>query len=185
MFNVNAFKEKPDHETAQTYLKSGNYLWNCGYFVGSLDIFKSAMKKYNPELYDNYLRLANASKEDYEQIYLKFENISIDYALIEKDTDLLALPASFDWLDLGSFADLTRAIVSDEAGNNVFGEVQLEEVNNSYVHNDENKPVVVIGLDNCVVINTPDGILVARKDLSQKVGDVSKKILPKWASING
>lgn len=177
IFNVHSFKEKPDFDTAVTYLASANYLWNCGYFVGSVRTFTETMKKDAPELYANYEKLTAASEDDYEQVYLGFENISIDYALIEKVNNLLVVPASFDWMDLGSFADLSKAASSDKEGNHVHGDkVELEEVQNSFIQNHENKPVAVIGLDNCVVINTPQGILVARKDLSQKVGDISKRL---------
>jgi mannose-1-phosphate guanylyltransferase len=80
-------------------------------------------------------------------------------------------------MDLGSFNDLYKAVERDEAGNHIHGNrVELEEVENSLVQNFEDKPLAVIGLDNIVVINTSDGILVARKDLAQKVGDVSKKL---------
>lgn len=176
IFNVDSFTEKPDYDTATKYLASGNYLWNCGYFVGSLSTFKKVMEADAPNLYGNYQALA-AATDDYERTYLSFESVSIDYALIEKATDLLVVPASFDWLDLGSFADLAKAVGADEQGNHVYGErVVLEEVQNSFVQNHEDKPVAVIGLDNCVVINTPDGILVTRKDLTQKVGDVSKRL---------
>lgn len=176
VFNVHSFKEKPDHATAQEYLRSGKYLWNCGYFVGSINTFKNAMQGHAPDLLANYEKLAAASEADYEKVYLDFENISIDYALIEKvGTDLMVVPADFDWMDLGSFNDLSKAVESDDAGNFKNGQVELEEVQNSYVENHEEKPVAVIGLDNVVVVNTPAGILVARKDLSQKVGDVSKR----------
>jgi mannose-1-phosphate guanylyltransferase/mannose-6-phosphate isomerase len=176
IFNVHSFKEKPDHQTAMTYLASGNYLWNCGYFVGSIDTFRSAMQNYAPELAENYGKLAAAEGEGYKDVYLSFDSISIDYALIEKVQDLLVVPASFDWMDLGSFSDLAKAIGSDEEGNHTYGDVELEEVQNTLVQNFEDKPVAVIGLDNCVVINTPAGILVTRKHLSQRVGDVSKRI---------
>jgi len=177
IFNVHSFKEKPDYDTAVKYLASGNYLWNCGYFVGSVNTFAATMKEYAPELFANYEKLAAASTDDYEQTYLGFENISIDYALIEKVADLLVVPASFDWMDLGSYADLAKAANADKEGNHVHGDkVELEEVQNSFIQNHEDKPVAVIGLDNCVVINTPHGILVTRKDLSQKVGDVSKRL---------
>lgn len=176
VFNVDSFKEKPDYATAQTYLGSGNYLWNCGYFVGSINTFKRSMERYAPELFASYQQLEQASPDDYETIYLGLESISIDYALIEKVKDLLVVPASFDWLDLGSFADLSKAIGANQTGNYTHGlNVELEEVNNTFVYNGEDKPIAVIGLDNCVVINTPDGLLVGRKDLSQKVGDVSKR----------
>lgn len=175
VFNVHSFKEKPDHKTAQDYLRSGNYLWNCGYFVGSINAFKDAMQTDSPELYQNYEKLVSASPESYKDTYLAFETISIDYALIEKVRNLLVVPASFDWMDLGSFSDLSKAVDSDENGNHTKGTVELEEVENSFIQNHEDKPVAVIGLDNVVVVNTPHGIIVARKDLSQKVGDVSKR----------
>jgi mannose-1-phosphate guanylyltransferase/mannose-6-phosphate isomerase len=175
IYNVHSFKEKPDYDTAMEYMRSGNYLWNCGYFVGSVNTFRKVMEQYAPDLYDNYQKLHNASAEEYENVYLNFESISIDYALIEKVENLLVLPASFDWMDLGSFADLAKAMPSDRTGNHVLGKVELEESQNTLVENHEDKPVAVIGLDNCVVINTDAGILITRKDLSQKVGDVSKR----------
>lgn len=178
VFNVDTFKEKPDFETASRYIKSGKYLWNCGYFVGSINTFKSKMKTYAPNLLANYNDLFAASTaQEYEEVYLGFENNAIEYAFNEKVDDLLVVPATFDWMDLGSFADIHKAVVSDEAGNHVSGEsVEIDGVENSYVHNSEDKPIAVIGLDNVVVVNTPHGILVARKDLSQKVGEVSKRI---------
>ncbi len=173
---VHSFKEKPDYNTAQAYLKSGQYLWNASYFVGSLDTFARAMEQFAPKLAEAYRQLATAKPEDYEAAYLGLENISIDYALIEKMQGLLVVPASFDWMDLGSFADMHKAVDRDEGGNHMYGRIELEEVENSFIQNLEDKPVAVIGLDNVVVVNTPNGILVARKDVSQKVGDVSKRI---------
>lgn len=176
VYNVDSFKEKPDYETAQEYVRSGKYLWNCGYFVGSVAVFERMMREFAPSLYENYQKLTRATAETYEPTYLTFENISIDYALIEKVQNLLVVPANFDWMDLGSFADMHAAATSDAAGNHVEGNVEIEAVERSFVQNFEDKPVAVIGLDNVVVINTPDGILVAREDLSQRVGDVSKRI---------
>lgn len=175
--SVQSFKEKPDLATAQKYLRSGEYLWNCGYFVGSLNTFKRVMETYAPDLYGNYEKITVAPARDYEKTYLALENASIDVALIEKARDLLVVPASFDWMDLGSFGDLYKAAIEqDTQGNHVEGLVEVEEVENSFIANHEDKPVAVIGLDNVVVVNTPNGILVARKDLSQKVGDVSKRL---------
>lgn len=176
VYNVHSFKEKPDFDVAKEYLASGNYLWNCGYFVGSVNTFKQKMEAYAPGLKSNYDKLSKASPEQFKDVYLEFENVAIDYALIEKVPDMLVVPASFDWMDLGSFGDLHKAIGGDQQGNHVYGNVEAEEITNSYVHNQEDKPVAVIGLDNVVVVNTPDGILVARKDLAQKVGEVSKRI---------
>jgi mannose-1-phosphate guanylyltransferase len=107
---------------------------------------------------------------------LGFDNDAIDYALIEKASDLLVVPASFDWMDLGSYGDLHKAVENDEVGNHIKGHVEVEDVQNSFIQNHEDgAPLAVIGLDNVVVVTTPHGILVARKDQAQKVGDVSKR----------
>jgi len=176
VYTVESFKEKPDFETANRYVASGNYLWNCGYFVGSVETFKQKMQAYAPELLANYEKLAAASADEYEQTYLDFKSDAIDYALIEKVQDLLVVPASFDWMDLGSFGDLHKAVGGDKQGNHVSGNVETEMVNNSYVQNQEDKPVAVIGLDNVAIVNTSQGLLITRKDLAQKVGEVSKRI---------
>lgn len=183
VYKVTSFKEKPDFATAQDYMVSGNYLWNCGYSVGSVNTYIESMKTYAPDFYKDYQKLANikeVNSDEYQKAYLNLKKQAIDYALIEKVKNLLVVPASFDWIDLGSFKDLHAANLSDEFGNHFRGKnIEYLDVANSYVRNEENKPVAIIGLDNVVVINTIDGILVARKDLSQKVGDIAKKIQAK------
>lgn len=178
VYQVMSFKEKPDFETAMQYMQSGEYLWNAGYFVGSINTLLAAMEKHAPELKENYERLcATTDRKTYEETFLSFNKISIDYALMEKVDDLLVVPAAFDWADLGSFADAHKVLGSDQSGNHIAGYVELEGVENSYIRNDvEGTPVAVIGLDNIVVVNTPSGILVARKDLSQNVKAIAQKV---------
>ncbi len=177
VFNVHSFKEKPDFNTAQKYLKSGHYLWNSGSFVGSVNTFLNKIHHFSPVLNKNYELLTTAKNEKaYLAAYLSFETDTIDYALIERVNDLLVIPAAFDWMDLGSFPDLHKAVDINELGNHIHGDsVELEQVTNSFVQNYGDKPVAVIGLDSVVVVNSPTGILVARKDLAQKVGEVSKR----------
>jgi len=164
-------------------MTNGNYLWNCGYSVGSVSTYVNSMKKYAPSFYKDYkklLSIKDMNSSDFKKVYLDLKKQAIDYALIEKVKNLLVVPATFDWLDLGSFKDLHAANLSDEFGNHFRGKkIEYLDVANSYVRNEEDKPIAVIGLDNVVVINTKDGILVARKDLSQKVGDIAKKIQSK------
>jgi len=177
VFSVKAFKEKPDYQTAKQYVKSGNFLWNCGYFVGSVDTFLRSMVDYAPDMKAAYETLAKAKDaKEFKQAYLKLENIAIDYALIERVKNLLVVPASFDWMDVGSYVDLHKAAESDDQGNHTQGDVEIADVQNSFLQNHEDKPMAVIGLDNIAVINTKDGILITRKDLSQAVGDMAKKI---------
>lgn len=177
---VESFKEKPDFTTAQQYMKSGRYLWNCGYFVGSVKTFLDEMKRSAPDLYATYKKLAaieDPLTDEYRNTYLALEQKVIDIALIEKAQSLAVVPAAFDWMDVGNFKDLHDANERDEEGNYLSGNnIHGVEVENAYIRNEEDKPVAVIGLDNVVVVNTKDGVLVARKDVSAKVGDVAKKI---------
>lgn len=177
VFEVKGFTEKPDYEVAKKYVKSGNYLWNSGYLVGSVNAFLESMAAYAPKMKKDYETLAQAeTKKAFNEAYQQLENISIDYALNEHVEGWLLIPASFDWMDLGSYADLHQAAESDAEGNHAKGDVEIADVQNSFLQNHEDKPMAVIGLDNIVVINTKHGIIVARKDLSQAVGDIAKRI---------
>lgn len=180
---VESFKEKPDFETARQYVDSGNYLWNCGYFVGSVDVFLEEMKQNASELKEHYDILAAISdpdSEEYKNAYLEFDNQVIDIALIEKAKELAVVSASFDWMDVGSFKDLHDVVSRDQLGNYVYGDqVFAIDTESAYVRNEESKPVAVIGLDNVVVVNTAAGLLVVRKDISQRAGEVAKQLLNK------
>ena len=180
VYNVESFKEKPDFDTAQRYVASGNYLWNCGYFVGSVNTFLNEMQRSAPELeqsFETLAAIAEVQSEEYNEAYLALDNQVIDIALIEKAQGLAVVSASFDWMDVGSFKDLHDAVEKDEQGNYFRGEaIHPIEVENVYIRNEESKPIAVIGLDNIVVVNTPDGILISRKDVSHRTGEVAKKL---------
>lgn len=181
VYNVESFKEKPDYETAKRYVESGNYLWNCGYFVGSVDVFMNEMQRSAPDLWSNYQTLASIAdfgSEAYNHAYLALDNQVIDIALIEKAHQLAMVSASFDWMDIGNFKDLHDAVTKDEAGNYAYGDnIHTIDVANTYIRNEQpDKPVAVIGLDNVVVVNTPDGVLVARRDVAAKCGDIAKQL---------
>lgn len=178
VYNVDSFKEKPDHKTAKIFLKTGDYLWNCSYYIGSLKTFKAKMKEYAPSLLRDYETLVSAQgKDDFDDAYKELEPDAIDYALAEKAKDLLVVPASFDWMDLGSYSDIHHAVERDELDNHVTGEqIGLHDVENAYIVNHEDKPVAIIGLDNVAVVNTPHGLLITRKDQAQKVKDVLASI---------
>ncbi len=183
IYKVEGFKEKPDFETAKRYLQSGKYLWNCGYFVGSVNTFVDAFEKYSPQWKGYYDQLmATKTEDDYKNTYLSFENDAIDYALMEKCKELLVIPANFDWMDVGSFEDVHKVSSKDEDGNaSEGGNVHILESEQLFVHNQEDKPVAIIGLDNVTVVNTKHGLLVMRTDQSQKVKQVVEKIKEKNA----
>lgn len=177
---VASFKEKPDYETAQEFLTAGKYLWNCGYFVGSVNTFWDEIKKSAPDLQASVARLSEIGdypSDQYNEVYLSLDNQIIDYALSEKSDNLAVVSATFDWMDIGSFKDLHDIVERDEQGNYLKGEaIYAIDVVNVYVRNEESKPIAVIGLDNIVVVNTPNGILIARKDVSHRTGEVAKSL---------
>lgn len=181
VFNVESFKEKPDLDTATKYVESGNYLWNCGYFVGSVNTFIDEMRLSAPDLFENYNKLKKIKEicsKKYNDAYLELDNQVIDIALIEKAKSLAVVAASFDWMDIGSFKDLHAVVPRNQIENYTSGEnIHLIDSENVYVRNEEDdKPIAVIGLNDVVVVNTPDGILVSRKDVSFRTGEVAKKL---------
>lgn len=181
VYNIESFKEKPDYNTAQDYVQSGKYLWNCGYFVGSVNVFLSEIRRVSPELESHLDVLAAISEplsKEYNDAYLTFDDQVIDYALSERSHNLAVVPARFDWMDLGSFKDLYEVVEKDENGNSYQGKnTYAVDVENVYIRNDdEAKPVAVIGLDNVAVVNTPNGILVTRIDAAQKVKEIVAKL---------
>jgi mannose-1-phosphate guanylyltransferase/mannose-6-phosphate isomerase len=180
-FNVKSFKEKPAYEIAKKYVESGNYLWNCGYYVGSVNTFLDEMRLSAPNLQKDFDSLASIPEVDskkYKDTYLAFDNRLFDIELFEKSKNLAVVAASFDWMDVGSFKDLHDVVPRDEKGNYCYGDnIHTIDVDNVYIRNEEaEKPIAVIGLSNVVVVNTPDGILVSRKDVSHRTGEVAKKL---------
>lgn len=179
LWRVEQFKEKPDFETAQQFIASGKFVWNCGYFVGTGKSFLAEFSQHNPQRVADYEALIAAeTPEAYKEVYLQSENDAIDYALMERTDNLQVIPASFDWRDVGNFNDVHEANQLDVDNNFRMGEgIHDIEIENSYIRNEEpGKNIAIIGLDNIVVVNTKDGLLVARKDVSHRVGDIAKKI---------
>lgn len=177
IFEFKDFHEKPDKDTAEKYLETGRYLWNMGYMVTTTAAFEAAAQKYSPDFYEGYQKLLNSTEKDFEKVYLSLKNDAIDYAFSEKLREALVMPGSFDWIDVGSYSDLHAISFQDSEGNYVNGaKIATENVTNSYINNETETPIAVVGLDNVVVINSPNGILVINKNFSQKVKDVANKL---------
>jgi mannose-1-phosphate guanylyltransferase len=184
--NVEEFKEKPDLSNAQKYLADGDYFWNAGYFLGQISAFRKEIDQNSPNMKSSWQTLSEVEElfsDDYQNAYLSLESEAIDYSLMEKATELKVISATFDWADVGSFKDLAKVAQINsqntdkqgnlhESHNNLF---QIEATNN-FVINQIDKPIALIGLDDVVVINTPNGLLISTKDKSHLVGSVAKKL---------
>ena len=171
VYEVDSFVEKPDENTAQEYLDSKQYLWNLGLFAATIGTFEKEIRRNNQKLWERYNELLRPGAKDK---YLDFPNEPIDTALIEKIDDLLVIPGKFDWADIGSFADLYKIL--DSGDKNVHrGNVYDIESNNNLVIA-ANKPIVTIGIEDMIVIDSDEGILICPKDKCQLVKEGAKKI---------
>ena len=173
-YHLASFHEKPDHETANQYFRSGKYFWNTGYLVGDVSTFEEVIRSKSKPLWKSYQKLLTS--KDIQTTYEKFKLGPMEKLVSEKVDNAIVVPGSFDWMDIGSFRDLHSISLQDEEGNHIRGEsIVLKNATNCYVRNDVTTPVAVIGLDNVVIVNTPNGILVSNKNYAQDVGEVSKQ----------
>lgn len=176
IFSIDSFKYQPDQETANKWYESGNYLWNAGYFMSTVGYIASEIKARTPESFTAYESIINASDEELAGVYDGLETALIDHVLFEKMKGASTIACSFDWVDVGNFHDLHSVSPLDDEGNFSDGTAHILDVSDSYIKNMTNLPVAVVGLDNVVVVATPDGILVASKSHAKKVGEVAKLI---------
>ena len=172
---VEAFKEKPDVETAKGYLAAGNYFWNAGIFVWNADTITNAIRRYAPQIAGVMDELEPAlftdkEAEELKRLFPTCEKISIDYAVMEKAEDIFVLPAEFGWSDLGSWGSLRTLLPQDEAGNaKVGGRVDMYNCRNCVVHTAEEKRVVLEGLDGYIVAEKNGQLLVCRLSEEQRI----------------
>ena len=167
---VKAFKEKPDHATAEKYLAAGNYLWNAGIFVWNIDTITECIKRYKPGIAADMDKIAATG--DVAGVFPQCEKISIDFAVMEPAaTDGLVYthPADFGWSDLGNWASLHDKLAKDANGNGVVGNVHLYECNDCVVHAEDAKKVVLQGLDGYIVSEKNGRILVCKRSEEQRI----------------
>jgi mannose-1-phosphate guanylyltransferase/mannose-6-phosphate isomerase len=185
VFSVEEFVEKPNLETAQSYLASGEYLWNSGMFAFRADIYLKELEKYRPDIYQaaseaytkcvtdmDFLRLD-------EEAFLACPSDSIDYAVMEKTDRSVVVPMDVGWSDIGSWSALSEVSTpgagSDSEGNVFLGDVFSKDVTNSYIRS-ENRMIAGIGLTNLIVVETADAVLVADKSHAQDVKEIVERL---------
>ena len=171
---VEAFKEKPDLETAQKYLKDGNYLWNAGIFVWNINTIVDSLSKYKPGLAQDIQWMLSTGNVD--EIFPKCEKISIDYAVMEPaaaDGKVYTYPADFGWSDLGNWQSLHEKLQKDAQNNATVGNVHFYESNNCVVHTEGLKKVVLQGLDGYIVSEKGGQLLVCKRSEEQRIKEFS------------
>jgi len=179
--DVLGFKEKPNFETATSYIESGGYYWNSGMFCFKAGVFLDELKKYSPKIYDMSKKafqntkysdnLMKIAKED----MLNIPEDSIDYAVIEKSKLVKMVKADIEWSDVGSFEALDKEIAKDNNGNSLNESLFSIDSYNNFIYS-SNKKIVTIGIKDCIIVDTNDALLISSKGNSQQVKQVVEKL---------
>ena len=179
IFRVDSFREKPDLKTAQEYISKNNYYWNAGIFIWNVNTIVNAFRMYQPKLakiFESMLPIYGTAEEQ-AVINEKFptcENISVDYAIMEKAEEIFVCPADFGWSDLGTWGSLLTQSKRDLYGNATIGQdVQLFECHDCIVHASQEKKVVVQGLDGYIVAEKDDTLLICKLSEEQRIKQFS------------
>lgn len=179
---VTQFREKPNYETAKEFLKSGNFLWNAGIFIWSIQAIIEAFEKHQPLMFslfnqgNNTYNMAN-EHEFINQNYALAENISIDYAILEKAQNVYVLPANFDWNDLGTWGSLHEKLEKDDQNNAIVNAtVIFENSYNNIIRSDANKTIIINGLSDYIVVDKDNVLLIYPKSNEQDIKKVVTKL---------
>ena len=180
-YKVEEFVEKPDLQTAQSYLEQGNYLWNSGMFMFKIDTFISELTTHSPDIVKSVNNAINNAEQDLDFIRLDkqaFESSpsdSIDYALMEKSDNVVVVPLDAQWNDIGDWSALYDIGTKDNNGNVIQGDVFTEETTNTYI-NANHHMVATIGVQDLVMIDTSNATLISTKDKAQEVKKIVEQL---------
>jgi len=178
---VEEFVEKPDLETAEKYLEQGNYLWNSGMFMFKATTLIDELITHSPDIVTSVNDAVNNAVQDLDFIHLDkqaFESSpsdSIDYALMEKSDNVVVIPLDAQWNDIGSWSALHDIGIKDSNGNVIQGDVFTEEITNTYIHANHHM-VATIGVQDLVIVDTPNATLIATKDKAQEVKKIVERL---------
>ena len=179
IYRVDSFREKPDLQTAKTYIQQNNYFWNAGIFIWSVSTIVNAFRVYQPALSKIFEGLAHVYGTDQEQTmidkyYPECENISVDYAIMEKAEEIFVCPADFGWSDLGTWGSLLAQTKRDLYGNSCIGpNITMYDSHNCIVHTTGERKVVVQGLDDCIVAEKDGMLLICKLSEEQRIKQFS------------
>jgi len=171
---VEEFVEKPDQQTAEKYLASGQYLWNSGLFMMKAEVWLEELQKHHPEIVEAVGKAFDGGKEDMdffrtlESAFVACPSDSIDYAVMENTDRASVVPLDASWSDIGAWSSLWEASSRNEQGNVIAGDVFSHDTNESFLVS-QHRMIAAVGLDNMIVVETPDAVLVCHKDRSQDV----------------
>lgn len=175
IFRVDSFREKPDLITAEQYIRKNNYFWNAGIFIWSVNTIVNAFRVYQPsmaKLFESMLGIYNTPQEQemIDKCYCECDDISVDYAIMEKAEEIFVCPANFGWSDLGTWGSLLMQNHKDLYGNSIIGDnISLFDTHNTIVHALKEKKVVIQGLDGYIVAENDDKLLICKLSEEQRI----------------
>jgi mannose-1-phosphate guanylyltransferase/mannose-6-phosphate isomerase len=176
-YKVEEFVEKPNLETAQIYLEQGNYLWNSGMFMFKAATLIDELTTHSPDIVVSVNNAVNNAAQDLdfirldEQAFESSPSDSIDYALMEKSDNVVVVPLDAQWNDIGSWSALHDIGTKDVNGNVIKGDVIAQDTTNTYI-NANHHMVATIGVDNLIIVDTPDATFIATQDKAQEVKSI-------------
>jgi mannose-1-phosphate guanylyltransferase len=176
-FPVKTFAEKPNRETARSFISSGDFLWNSGMFVWKVSAILNNFAEYLPDMFEEFHRLRpKIDTPEYwqalEELYPQIRSISIDYGIMEKAEKRFILPAEFGWNDLGSWDEVLRLAPKDASKNTLQGNVFVRDVSNCHITTTPRRLTAAIGVEDLIIITTDDAVLVCKHGRSQEVKDI-------------
>ena len=181
--NVVTFKEKPDLETAKSYVKNGNYYWNSGMFCFKARVFLEELKKGSPKIHDACIeaskKLGLNSKDDFllkKSVMQEVPADSIDYAVMEKSSKVKVAPSTFYWSDLGSFDSLYDELEKDENGNTVTSKHFQLNSNNNLVLGGK-RVIATFDVNDLIIVDTKDALLIGKRGKGQRVKEIMAEVV--------
>lgn len=175
IFRVDRFREKPDLATAKEFIKENNFFWNAGIFLWNVETIVNAFRVYQPQLskiFEGMLDILGTPEEQacIDEKYPECENISVDYAIMEKAEEIFVCPSDFGWSDLGTWGSLLLQTERDLYGNSCIGKnIKMVESHNCIVHTVEEKKVVIQGLDGYIVAEQDGTLLICKLSEEQRI----------------
>jgi len=188
---VHQFREKPNYETAKSFLAQGNFLWNAGIFMWSVESVISAFKNHQPSLYalfEKGINDYNTNSEDafIKENYGKAENISVDYAIMENSKNVFVIPATFDWNDLGTWGSLYDKLDKDADKNAVINSrILAQQASGNLIRTKSDKLVVVEGINDFIVVENDEVLLIFPKSKEQDIKSLLQKVKSKFGEHYG
>ncbi|MBC2595078.1 mannose-1-phosphate guanylyltransferase [Ruficoccus amylovorans] len=181
-YRVRRFVEKPDLETARSYVDSGEYFWNAGMFIWAVPTVEAAFEQHSPGHFRDFSAM-NAALDAGESLdaamqrfYPKMEKISVDFALMEKADNVVTIPSAFDWDDVGEWPAIARHHEADANGNVLKGEAMVEAGANNIIVSSKGHLTAIVGADDLIVVHTDDATLVCPKSRAQEIKALVKRL---------